>query len=530
MKVALIPMNSIVGDFTGNLDRVMDWCGKAQDLGAELVVFPELALQGYPPQDLLLRASFAKYAHEQTQKLALQIKEKGWSNLGVLVGTALESLEGSNNPLLNAALFIHGAQFEVRAKSLIPHYDIFHERRYFEPALNLDPKFRAPLNMNGKKIGVLICEDSWHDTKKFGRALYSSNPTKDLVDHGCDFLINISASPYSATQLQSRRETVAKSAKEGIIPILYVNQFGANDEILFDGDAFCASEKGDVCIESAGFSEEPLLVDLDRLPTKVDLRPREKVEENYRALLVGIRDYVAKNNFEKVLIGLSGGIDSALVAVLAVDALGADNVICLSLPSKFSSLHSMEDAEQLGTRLGCKCIRFPIKFLQGSLELALKPLFGEKERDTTEENLQARLRGIVLMAVANKFGHIVLATGNKSELAAGYSTLYGDMCGAMDPIGDLYKTEVYEMAKFINRSEERIPDRSLTKPPSAELRPDQTDQDSLPPYEELDQMLFYLIEEECSFTECRDALARNGLDVSEAVLKDVERRIWQNEF
>lgn len=532
MKIALIPVNPVVGDFSGNLERAVAAVTAAERAGANLAVLPELALIGYPPQDIVLRTSYAPYAATQLDAFAAAVaKIARRDDFAVVAGTALASPAGDAQPLINAAVFLHGKRRETRAKSLIPHYDIFHERRYFESALKLEPSFRAPIEFLGERFGVLVCEDSWHETVKYGRKLYSCSPSQALVEQGATFLVNISASPFNADKWTNRRQAISATARALKVPKFYVNLCGANDEIVFDGDAFCIGADGNTVAENRRFQEEMLLVD-----SRATGAAAGKVGDDARiagihaAIVLGIRDYARKNGFKSAVLGLSGGIDSAVVAALAVDALGPANVFGLTLPSKHSSAHSLADAETLARNLGMKCQNLSIKFLQSTFELALKPFFAGKPEDLTEENLQARLRGIALMAMANKFGHLLLATGNKSELAVGYSTLYGDMCGGLAPIGDLFKTDVYALAKFLNRERERIPSNSIAKAPSAELKPGQTDQDTLPPYSVLDRILHFLVERELSFAECAAALKAEGLSVDDAVLRDMERRVWANEF
>lgn len=537
MLIALAPINPIVGDLSGNLGLVKEKIKSARARGANLVLFPELSLIGYPPQDLILRTSYPEAIESALKNLEGFIRTLGAErDFAVVIGAALPSPEGSRQPLMNAAVFLDGKQRIIRAKSLIPHYDVFHERRYFASALDLDPEFREPIPFLDEKLGLLICEDSWSQLTPYNRKLYSVDPAENLVGRGASVLLNLSASPFTKNKLEDRRRTICAQAKSLQVPILYVNALGANDEIIFDGDAFFVSTSGALVAASQRWCEDILFCDLaasrkaSASKQALENASLEQEPEVLAALKLGLLDYVRKNKLSTVVLGLSGGIDSALVATIAVDALGADKVFGFSLPSKFSSAHSIADAELLARNLGMRVENFSIKFLQSTMDLALKPFFANRPIDATEENIQARLRGLVLMAMSNKFGHLLLATGNKSELAVGYSTLYGDMCGGLAPIGDLYKTEVYRIARYLNKEKARIPEGSLTKAPSAELRPNQTDQDSLPPYDDLDAILYELVDREQSQAEALSNLARQGRKLSAEVVADIERRLVLSEF
>lgn len=532
MRIALVSFNPKVGDLEANLDRTIDYIQRAAEQKAVLVVFPELSLIGYPPQDLLLRPCFGANTERQLKALHAELQAKPTlKDIGVIVGTALSSPKDTGNPMLNCAVFLHGDQIQVRAKSLIPHYGVFNENRYFESALKLDAEYTAPVEFKGTKIGIVVCEDSWHLTARHGRRIYDIDPNQKQVDQGAEFLINLSASPYREGKKHDRRETMAAVARSTGVNFYYVNQSGANDEIIFDGDAFAMSGQGKLITDKPLFTEAITIVEAGQSASP-DVQGGE---ENYlaelsEALQLGIRDYVRKNGFRSVMLGLSGGIDSAVVATLAAKALGPENVHAFTLPSKFSSVASIEDSEELARRQGIHCKNISIKFLQSTLDMALKPVFAGRPEDVTEENIQARVRGLLLMAVSNKFGHLLLTTGNKSELAVGYATLYGDMCGAVSPIGDVYKTRVYQLAKFFNRESEIIPKQIIEKAPSAELRPNQTDQDTLPDYALLDVMLEGFIEGDGSLEECEGFLRERGQTADRELLDKISHMLMLAEY
>ncbi len=525
MKVALLPVDPIIGDFAGNLKIHQEKIAAAAKSGAELCLFPELSLVGYHPKDLLYRQDWNSRAEAQLQELHDWLQKK-YPELIVIVGTTLPNESGravSPKPHLNAAVVFQGKKREVRAKTLIPYYDVFHESRYFASAEELSDSFRGPLSLSGKKVGIVICEDSWASAKRSGRKIHSVDPTSVLAESGAKIIFNLSASPYSLQKRAERRKTLLASSQEHGVRIYYVNQFGNQDDLLFDGDAFVV-EKGKWLEGKESATEAPWLE---------GAKQKEKFAQEKdlaRMLEEGIRGYAKKNGFQKVVLGLSGGIDSALVAVLAANALGPQNVIGLAMPSKFSSSHSVEDAEILARNLGIVFRHVPIKMLHSTASLTLKPFFVDLAEDATEENVQSRLRGVMVMAFSNKFRALALATGNKSEFAVGYSTLYGDMCGALAPIGDLYKDEVYSLARFLNAEKGVIPERSFTKPPSAELRPNQVDQDTLPPYDLLDTALRFFLEEEVSADDVYAELKKKFPKVERKTLDWIQRQISLNEY
>jgi NAD+ synthase (glutamine-hydrolysing) len=529
MKLALIPVNVKIGDFEGNLKIHRARVKEAVGQGASFLVFPELSLVGYFPKDLLQRPSWLAKAEAQLADFHDWLQRE-YPNVAVLVGTTLLAQAESLSPrgLANCAVFLQGKTREVRAKTLIPHYDVFHESRYFDSAADLADSHRAPISVGGKKIGVLICEDSWDEMVIRGHKVHAADPTERLVKQGCDLLVNLSASPYDRRKKGRRRATIEASAKANGVPIAYVNHFGAQDDILFDGDCFVFSGDGEVVGKPEAGSD--IFYWAEGKPGKYSAIAQAELRDLRQMLVVGIRDYARKNGFERAVLGLSGGIDSALVACLAAEALGAKNVIGIAMPSKFSSIHSIDDAEALAGNLGLVYRHLPIKMPHSTFQMALKPFFEGLPEDATEENLQARIRGTAVMAFANKFKALALATGNKSEFAMGYSTLYGDMCGALAPIGDLFKGEVYELSRFLNAERAVIPESSLTKAPSAELRPNQTDQDTLPPYDLLDESLRLLVEQELEPAAALPILKKSFPKADLALLERVHRSLALSEY
>lgn len=514
MLVGLAQINSVIGDFDGNREKMLAFAGAAVERGLgkvarsgpegrlDLLVFPELSLCGYPPMDLLDQESFAEENLAALRRLQRELPRE----LAVAVGYVDRNRSGQGRPLVNAVALLRGGELVfTQAKTLLPTYDVFDEARYFEPA-----KERRLVEVAGIRAGFAICEDIWWEESPVPGLRYTVDPVKDLLDAGAEILVVPSASPFAAGKLELRKKLAAKAAREGGIPLLYCNLIGANDSLVFDGRSFALDAEGELAALS-GWEEELLVVETDELARSVHGKrsarssgwagpassPPDKFDEIERALVLGIRDYMRKCGFKAACLGLSGGIDSALVAVLAAEAIGADNVTCISMPSRYSSEGSVSDSTALCRALGMRLESLPIEGPFSAYLALLEPKFEGRPQDIAEENLQARVRGSILMAWSNKFGALLLTTGNKSELAAGYCTLYGDMCGGLAPIGDLLKTEVYGLARYINARAGRavIPEAILTKAPSAELRPDQTDQDSLPPYGILDEILgFYIIQ------------------------------------
>jgi NAD+ synthetase len=483
VKIALAQINTTVGDLAGNEAKILAGAERARSAGVDLVIFPELAVTGYPPRDLLLKKDFVAGSLAVLQRLA-----KASGPTAMLVGFVGRNQTMPGRDVTNeAALLQNGRIVATRVKTLLPTYDVFDEDRYFEPAQG-----NAPLAIAGEPCAVTICEDVWNDEDFWPHRRYRENPVAGLLAAGARSILNISASPWDVGKEILRAKMLASLAHKSGCPVAYCNLVGGNDELIFDGGSMVFNRAGQLIARGAMFAEDFVVADTEKGQPIFPAAPPE--EENvYKALVLGLRDYFHKCGFKSAVLGLSGGIDSAVVACLAVAALGAEHVRGVSLPSQFSSQGSLDDARLLGKRLGLHYEVIPIQPCFESAKAQLKPSFGALPEDTAEENIQARLRGVILMALSNKFGSLLLTTGNKSELAAGYCTLYGDMCGGLAVISDVPKTMVYRLAKWINRNGEVIPAASLTKPPSAELRPNQTDQDSLPPYETLDAILEHYV-------------------------------------
>ncbi len=479
MKIALAQINTTVGDLGGNESKILASYQRGVDAGAEIVVMPELTTTGYPPRDLLLKKEFVAQNLAALNRLAAAT-----GKTALLVGHVGENNSRPGRSLTNnAALLRHGKIIATRTKTLLPTYDVFDEDRYFQPA-----EKNSPVDFDGKKLGLTVCEDIWNDEDFWPERRYRSNPPMELSNEGAKILFNISASPWAAGKEKVRHEMLSSLARKAGTPIVFCNLIGGNDELIFDGNSLVFNSTGQLIAQAELFAEDFLVVDTES-STAVSPDTTSDVEKVYRALVLGLRDYLQKCGFKSAVLGVSGGIDSAVVACLAADALGKQNVRGVSLPSEFSSQHSLDDARILAERLGIEYNVIPIQSVFAATKQALKPIFAGRADDTTEENIQARLRGVLLMALSNKFGSLLLTTGNKSELGVGYCTLYGDMCGGLAVISDVPKTMVYQLAKWINREQEIIPVSSITKAPSAELRRDQRDQDLLPPYEILDAIL-----------------------------------------
>lgn len=490
MKIALAQLNYHVGNFEGNFNKMKDAIRQATQQHCHLVVFAELAVCGYPPRDFLDFEDFIDKGLTIIDRLA---KESASSGLAIVVGAPARNPVVEGKDLFNAAYFIADGEIrQVIHKSLLPTYDIFDEYRYFEPAGH-----QQVISFKGKKIALTICEDLWN--LGYENPLYTTCPMDHLAGQKPDLMINIAASPFAYDHATERLEVLSRNAAHYKLPLLYVNHVGAQTEIIFDGGSVAINSAGQIIEELPYFQETISYFETDDLLAPAQdgcpgPQPKEAMHLIHDALVEGIRNYFSKLKFSKAILGLSGGIDSALVLVLACRALGAENVLPVMMPSEFSSTHSILDARQLADRLGVSAQEWPIHKIYDIYLSQLKPSFEGHDFDITEENLQARIRANLVMALSNKFGYILLNTSNKSEMAVGYGTLYGDLCGGLSVIGDLYKTQVYDLCKWINRKDEVIPEQIINKPPSAELRPDQFDSDSLPPYDILDKILFQYIE------------------------------------
>ena len=514
MNIALAQLNTTVGDLAGNEAKILAAYRRGVEAGAEMVLVPELAVCGYPPRDLLYRSRFIERCREVVERLATVT-----GDAGLLVGFPGRSDKRPGREFTNAcALLQRGRVLAVRTKTLLPTYDVFDEDRYFEPATE-----NTPVEFNGRRIGLTICEDVWNDEDFWRERRYGRNPATELVQQGAEFLLNISASPWHLGKNRTRREMLASLAAKSRVPVVYCNSVGGNDELVFDGTSLVFNAAGKLVTEGAMFAEDFLVVN----PWKVaPVQPRSLPDEEkiYKALVLGLRDYLHKCGFKSVVLGLSGGIDSALTAVIAAEALGRENVRGVSLPSQYSSQGSLDDARKLAENLGIPYDVIPIQPPFLAVQERLKDVFAGRAEDAAEENIQARLRGVILMAMSNKFGSLLLTTGNKSEWAVGYCTLYGDMCGGLSVLSDVPKTMVYRLSEWVNREQEIIPRDSITKPPSAELRPNQTDQDSLPPYEILDGILDEYV------VHCRSAADMVKLGFEEVTVKRIIRLIDFSEY
>jgi NAD+ synthase (glutamine-hydrolysing) len=486
VKIALGQINPTVGDFSGNAAKMVDFAQRARAAGAGLIVFPELSICGYPPRDLVERPSFVARNQEFANRIAEQTRD-----ISVICGLVTPAQAGMGKSVMNSAVLLQdGKQAFVQSKMLLPTYDVFDEMRNFAPA-NSQQLF----DFCGKRMALTICEDAWNDKHFWNRRLYTVDPVEALIQAGGNFVLNISASPYWVGKRDFRRRMLASIATNNRVPVVMVNQVGGNDSLIFDGSSLVLDSAGEVIAQGKSFEEDLVFFDSNQLTGEIHDQLEGEEAEAYAGLVLGTRDYVRKCGFSKVIVGLSGGIDSALTAAIATDALGPANVIGVGMPGPYSSPGSISDAKELAKDLGIQFEVLSISEVFQAYRKALNPVFSGLAEDVTEENLQPRARGTLLMALANKFGAIVLSTGNKSELAVGYCTLYGDMVGGLAVISDLPKTMVYRLSRYVNSRRPVIPEASLEKPPSAELRPDQKDTDTLPPYEILDPILEDYIED-----------------------------------
>lgn len=514
MNVALCQINTTIGDFAGNADKVLSNYDRAVAQGADLVLFPELVTCGYPPRDLLDRPGFV----EREAAALAGIVAKMTGAPAILGALGLGDSEYGKRLRNRAVVIEDGRVSAVWDKVLLPNYDVFDEARYFEPGTNSEP-----IRIGKWLVGVTVCEDIWNDAQEEGRREYIADPVAGFEGEGLDLLVNISASPWRMNKERTRLELLESVAKRVAAPVAYCNLVGGADELVFDGRSMVVSSDGALCLQARAF-EEDLVVSAVHQRTPIAEGTERSMEDLYHALRLGVRDYVSKCGFSKAIFGLSGGIDSAVVAVIAADALGQENVRALAMPSQYSSAGSLSDAAKLANHLGMRLDEVPIREVFDASVRALSPLFEDYEVDATEENMQARTRGVYLMALSNKTGALLLTTGNKSELAVGYCTLYGDMCGALAVISDVPKTQVYALARWMNRDREVVPETIISKAPSAELRPDQTDQDSLPAYETLDEILYRYVER----CETIDQIIHSGIDANS--VRQVVRLIEINEY
>ncbi len=519
MRIALAQINPTVGDLTRNADRMTKAAHEAAGCGAEVVVFPELSLTGYPPRDLVEKPSFLDRSECELERLAKQTASLPVSIVCGYVGRS--KAETGKRALNSAAVIANGGILFRQTKMLLPNYDVFDEARYFRPA-----EQEHVCTIAGQKVALTICEDAWNDRQLWKQRLYQRDPVEELFEAGGEIMICINASPYNMGKREIRRGIYRAAARRYKKPVIYVNQVGGNDQLVFDGSSFAMDASGEIIASACSFEEDLVLVDTESGTGDRREDFGDECEAVYQALVLGTRDYIRKCGFSKVLIGLSGGIDSSLTALIAVEAVGKENVIGVGMPGPFSSDHSVRDARDMAEKLG---IRFELVSISGAynqFESTLAPLFSGLPQDVTEENLQSRLRGVTLMALSNKTGALVLTTGNKSELAVGYCTLYGDMCGGLAVISDVPKTMVYALSRVGNRRhEDAIPESVFTKPPSAELRADQKDTDSLPDYEVLDRILEAYVEQYRAPKQIAEATG-----YSLALIQDIVNKVDRNEY
>lgn len=537
MKLALAQINPTIGDFEGNVRKIVNTSKAADECGADLVIFPELAICGYFPADLLEKPPFLARTQEALQQVAKEATAH--RNISVLCGCVTAAPESSGKRVMNSAALLRRGHIEfVQSKMLLPYYDVFDEQRYFAPAPS-----QSVFNLGGERLGITICEDAWNDKDFWPQRLYPVDPVEKLIQQGATIILNISASPFSRGKRQTRQNMLAAIAQRHHVPVVMVNQVGGNDSLIFDGSSLVIDAGGNCVAQAKSFDEDLILTDLRRtvassapslalIPPHLD--EREEDAAIYQALVLGTRDYVRKCGFSKAIVGLSGGIDSALVAAIAVDALGSENVLGVGMPSEYSSQGSIDDAQQLSRNLNIEWQVLPICKIFDAHLSALQPMLNDHAADVTEENLQSRIRGTLLMALSNKLSALVLTTGNKSEMSTGYCTLYGDMVGALAVIADVYKTGVYRLAAYANRDREIIPENTIAKPPSAELRPGQQDTDSLPPYDVLDPILEAYVEHYATAEMIVGASEKNrtghtNLELVRSVLRMVERSEYKRQ-
>jgi NAD+ synthase/NAD+ synthase (glutamine-hydrolysing) len=519
VKIALGQINPTVGDFSGNAAKIIEFALQARSAGVGLILFPELAVSGYPPRDLVERPSFVASSLATVEKIA-----GATQGIAVICGTATPAEAESGKKVMNSAALLRDGRIEfIQSKMLLPTYDVFDEMRNFAPA-----KSQQVFSFCGKQMALTICEDAWNDKRFWNRRLYGVDPVDELVRAGGNFVLNISASPFWLGKREFRRDMLAAIARNQKVPVAMVNQVGGNDSLVFDGSSVVIAPDGQVIAQGKSFEEDLIYFDSQTLTG--DMHPQVAGEEGsaYEALVLGTRDYVHKCGFQKAIIGLSGGIDSALTASIAADALGSENVVGVGMPGPYSSRGSIDDARELAGNLKIRFELLSINEIYEAARQTLSPVFAGMPQDVTEENIQSRARGLLLMALSNKFGALVLSTGNKSELAVGYCTLYGDMVGGLAVISDVPKTMVYRLSAYVNSKRRVIPEATIEKPPSAELRPDQKDSDSLPPYEVLDVILEDYVEESYSAEQIA-RLHNFELGLVRRVIRMVERSEYKRQ-
>jgi NAD+ synthase (glutamine-hydrolysing) len=524
MRIALAQINNTVGDLDANAAKIMDFARQARHAGADVAVFPELALTGYPPRDLVEKQSFLERTANALDAVA---RESAGLDLALIVGYVARSPENSAINAQNAAAVIENGRIVFRqCKMLLPNYDVFDEARFFQPADS-----QEICTIRGCRVAIAICEDAWNDKQFWERRRYARDPVEELVEKGAELIVTINASPWNLGKRKQREAIFHAATQRFGLPIVYVHMVGGNDQLVFDGSSFAITAQGEVAARAKSFAEDLIIFDTSTGTGDDHSHALSPDEAAFEALVLGTRDYICKCSFRAVTIGLSGGIDSALVAAIAVEVVGKENVMGVGMPGPHSSEHSLTDARELARNLGIRFEVVPIKCGYEAMVQTLDPLFMGYPPDTTEENLQSRLRGVTLMALSNKFGSLVLTTGNKSEIAVGYCTLYGDMCGGLAVISDVPKTMVYRLARVANRRAEMrglrapIPENTFTKPPSAELRPDQKDTDSLPDYEILDAILSRYIEGYRSVPEIA-----SEINAPEELVRDIVRKVDRNEY
>ncbi len=519
MLIALCQINNTVGDLAGNRQLIETYAAEAARRGASLAVFPELALTGYPPRDLVDKPSFIERSVSELNELA---RATAQLPLGLVVGYVSRAPAGSARAAMNSAALIEGGKVRFQqSKMLLPAYDVFDESRNFQSAGS-----QEICEYRGIRLAITICEDAWNDKQFWQRPLYKHDPVEDLVGKGATLIVSINGSPFHMNKRNLRREMFAAIARRHHSPVVYVNMTGGNDQLVFDGSSFALNSDGEVAALARSFAEDIVIYDTEKMSGEITENLTDETEAIYEALVMGTRDYVKKCGFQRVLIGLSGGVDSTLVAAIAVDAVGSANVTGVAMPGPYSSDHSLSDARELAQNLGVRFEVAPINDAYRAVVDSLQPVFAGAAPDVTEENIQARLRGVTLMALSNKWGALVLTTGNKSEIAVGYCTLYGDMAGGLAVISDVPKTMVYQLCHVVNRRKGPvIPENVFTKPPSAELRPDQKDSDSLPEYAVLDVILKSYVEDLKAPAEIA-----NDCDVPLELVKEIARKVDVNEY